>query len=190
MIRARVSQKNNGNNRSVHNIAYVDGQNLRRGTIDREPSWEADLKEFRIRLKDKHNVTDAYYYIGFKMNKNQSLYKEIEEAGFILVFREHHKNMRGEKKGNVDTDIVFDIMKRINREPDSFNKIILVTSDGDYYKLVQYLLEEDRLEKILFPKMRYASSLYKSITLKYFDDLSKPETIERIGRPKRKRRKR
>ena len=80
---------------------------------------------------------------------------------------------------------MFDIMKRINREPKSFNKIILVTGDGDYYKLVQYLIEEDRLEKILFPKKRFASSLYKSIANEYSDNLSKPEIIKRIGKSKR-----
>ena len=135
------------------------------------------------------NVTEAYYYIGFKINKNQSLYEEIEEAGFILVFREHHKNMRGEKKGNVDTDMVFDIMKRLQKQPDSFNKIVLVSGDGDFRKLVDYLIGEARFEIILLPDWDNASSLYKAITDKYYENISKPETIKRIGKPKRKKRR-
>jgi hypothetical protein len=47
-------------------------------------------------------------------------------------------------------------------EEDDFGKMVLVTGDGDYIKLVKYLVEKGRLEKILFPNGRY-SSLYKSI---------------------------
>ena len=178
------------NNNLLANIAYIDGQNLRKGTTKREPSWEADLKKTRFYLTRKYNVTEAYYYMGYRINdaKHEAIYQEIEEAGFILKFRRHNVEMRGEKKGNVDADIIFDIMKRIyRREP--FDKIVLVSGDGDYRMLVDFLIEEERLEKMLFPKFRYASSLYKSITLKYFEDLSISKTIKRIGKPKRKKRR-
>ena len=154
--------------RKQNNIAYIDGQNLHLGTIDHEydSSWVFDLQKFKIHLKDKHNVVKAYYYVGYKINKNQSLYKKIEEAGFILMFREHDENMKGQKKGNVDSDIIFDIMKRLYYDPEPFNKIILVSGDGDYYKLVNHLIEVDRLEKILFPN-RGHSSLYNKLDNKY-----------------------
>ena len=176
---------------TLGNIAYIDGQNLRKGTTKREPLWEVDLKKTRFYLARKYNVTEAYYYMGYRINdaKHKAIYQEIKAAGFILKFRRHNVEMRGEKKGNVDADIIFEIMKRIyRREP--FDKIVLVSGDGDYRMLVDFLIEEGRLEKMLFPKFRYASSLYKSITNEYFDNLSKLETIERIGKPKRKRRKR
>ena len=53
--------------------------------------------------------------------------------------------MKGEKKGNVDADIIFDIMKRIHRR-EPFDKIVLVSGDGDYRMLVDFLIEEGRLE--------------------------------------------
>jgi uncharacterized LabA/DUF88 family protein len=67
--------------------------------------------------------------------------------------------MTGKKKGNVDVDIVFEIMKRLLEE-DDFGKIVLVTGDGDYIKTVKYLMEKKRFKKILFPNKQY-SSLYK-----------------------------
>jgi hypothetical protein len=67
--------------------------------------------------------------------------------------------MKWKKKGNVDVDIVFEIMQRLLEE-DDFDKILLVTWDGDYIKLVKYLIEKDRFKKILFPNQQY-SSLYK-----------------------------
>jgi uncharacterized LabA/DUF88 family protein len=54
--------------------------------------------------------------------------------------------MLGKKKGNVDTDIVFEIMKKIYRKND-FNKIVLVSSDGDYKLLVDFLIEENKFKK-------------------------------------------
>ncbi len=78
--------------------------------------------------------------------------------------------MLGKKKGNVDSDIIFNIMKRLyKKEP--FNKIVLVSGDGDYKMLVDFLIEENRFKKILFPNKQFASSLYKKITRVYFDYL-------------------
>ena len=76
--------------------------------------------------------------------------------------------MIGKKKGNVDSDIIFDIMKRIYKK-ESFDKIVLVSGDGDYKMLVYFLTEEDKFEKILFPNKKFVSSLYKKIIRVYFD---------------------
>jgi uncharacterized LabA/DUF88 family protein len=56
-------------------------------------------------------------------------------------------------------------MHRLLEEND-FDKIVLVTGDGDYIKTVNYLIEKERLEKILFPNNKY-SSLYKPFKDKY-----------------------
>lgn len=79
--------------------------------------------------------------------------------------------MRGKKKGNVDSDIIFDAMKRIYKN-ESFEKVILVSGDGNYKKLVDFLIEEGRFEKILFPNETNKSSLYNKIGGEYFDSLS------------------
>jgi uncharacterized LabA/DUF88 family protein len=70
----------------------------------------------------------------------------------------------------VDSDIIFDIMKRIYKQ-DFFDKIVLVSGDGDYKMLVDFLIEENKFKKILFPNKDFASSLYKKITRVYFDYL-------------------
>ena len=71
---------------------------------------------------------------------------------------------------NVDSDIIFDIMKRIYKK-EEFDKIILVSGDGDYKMLVDFLIEEEKFEKILFPNKQFASSLYKGLKPEYFDYL-------------------
>lgn len=170
----------------MNNIAYIDGQNLHLGTTLRDPEWRVDLARFRVYLERKYNVKKAYYYLGYiqEEGKGDQLYEEIQSAGFILVFRQHTAAMLGEKKGNVDSDIIFSIMKRLYLRED-FEKIVLVSGDGDYKSLVDFLIEENKLEKILFPKQRFASSLLRSLGAEYFANLSDPATRDKIEKKKR-----
>lgn len=167
----------------MNNLAYIDGQNLYMGTTQRDPEWQVDLARFRVYLEKKYHVARAYYYLGYVETGSvyESLYEEIQRTGFILVFREHNSAMLGKKKGNVDTDIVFNIMKRLYQR-EVFDKIVLVSGDGDYKMLVDFLIEEGRLEKVLFPKQRYASSLYNIIGEWYRADLSASDTRKKIGK--------
>lgn len=165
------------------NIAFVDAQNLYLGTTKHpEYPWQIDLARFRVYLEKKYDVTKAFYYLGFVDESLNTLYEEIQSAGFILVFREHNPAMKSIKKGNVDTEIVFDCMHRLYRR-DDFDKVVLVSGDGDYYRLVSFLCDEGRLKKVLFPNHN-ASSLYKKLTREYFANLSDKDTIKKIEKRK------
>ena len=162
-----------------NNLAFIDGQNLYMGTDSDRPSWHVNLKKFRVYLRDKYKVSKAFYFLGCVIDGNDKLYDEIQDAGFILKFREHNSAMLGVKKGNVDSDIIFHIMKLLyKKEP--FDKIILVSGDGDYKMLVDFLIEEDRFKKILFPNKTFASSLYKKLGSEYFDYLSNENIKKKI----------
>jgi uncharacterized LabA/DUF88 family protein len=178
------------------NLAFVDAQNMHFGTTKcyeciaklrlENPdlkienvklsdcscgkAWEVNLAKFRIYLKENYNVSEAYYFLGNLQDKNEDLYKEIQKAGFILVFKEHTSLVKSKKKGNVDTDLVFEVMKNMVDNPD-FNQVILVSGDGDYKKLVNYLISKDKFRKILFPNKKFASSLYKEFGGEKFDYL-------------------
>ena len=71
------------------------------------------MARFRVYLREKYQVDVAYYFLGAVDDEQQALYENIQKAGFILTFREHSQSMIGKKKGNVDTDIVFNIMEKI-----------------------------------------------------------------------------
>jgi len=164
------------------NYAFVDGQNLYMGTAKREVApWKVDLMRFRIYLKQKYNTDKAYYFLGFIQEKNQELYEEIQNAGFILIFREHSPKMIGKKKGNVDSDIIFHVMKKLYQKED-FEKIVLVSGDGDYKLMIDFLIEENRFEKILFPNRQYSSSLYKKLSNKFFAYLDDTDIKSKIGK--------
>jgi len=147
------------------NLAFIDGQNLYLGT--KEDDWKVDHNKFRIYLKDKYHVTEAYYFLGYVTEEQQDLYNNLQKAGFIVLFKEHNENLKAQKKGNVDTDIVFEIMK--NLVENNFSKIILVSGDGDYKKLVDYLIKKNKFKKIIFPNRKFASSLYKKLGSELYD---------------------
>jgi len=166
------------------NYAFVDGQNLHMGTAKREHGrWRVDLGRFYVYLERKYKIENAYYFLGCVQEENQELYEEIQEAGFVLVFRQHNTAMLGKKKGNVDSDIIFSIMKKLyKKEP--FEKIVLVSGDGDYRQLVDFLIEEKRFERILFPNRKFASSLYKKLGSEFFDYLDNEDVKRKIKKPK------
>jgi uncharacterized LabA/DUF88 family protein len=169
-------------NNQSKNLAFIDGQNLHMGTAKREVlPWKIDLARFRMYLDKKYDVDKAYYFLGYVQENNQDIYEEIQNAGFILVFREHNPIMIGKKKGNVDSDIIFQIMKKLYKKED-FNKIVLVSGDGDYKLLVDFLIEENRFKKILFPDRQRASSLYKKIGATYFDALDTTDIRSKISK--------
>lgn len=155
------------------NIAFIDGQNLHLGTTSN--NWKVDLVKLRVYLKDKYHITEAYYFLGYVSEAEQDLYNNLQKSGFIVLFREHNPALRGEKKGNVDTDIVFEIMRNLI-DNKNFNKIVLISGDGDYKKVVDYLIKKGKFKKILFPNRKFASSLYKKLGSEFFDYLENLKT--------------
>ena len=73
------------------------------------------------------------------------------------------------------------------RRDDILNdKIVLVSGDGDYKLLVDFLIEEKKFKKILFPNKKFASSLYRQLGSELFDWLENKSIKQKIMRTKRK----
>lgn len=150
------------------------------GTSKREVDpWKIDLSRFRVYLTQKYNASKAFYFLGYLDESQQELYERIQAAGFILIFREHTSLMLGKKKGNVDSDIILHVMKKLYQR-EAFDSVILVSGDGDYKQLVDFLIEEKRFAKILFPDRKRASSLYKKLGAPYFAALDEMDTRKKI----------
>src|SRR5262245_41628819 len=116
--------------------------------------WKLDYKKFRRYLKEKYAVEVAYMFLGF-VPKNQRLYSSLQKAGFVLNFKPVVRDSNGKFKGNVDADLVLQVMLDIEK----FEKAVLVTSDGDFYSLVRHLYELDKLEVVLSPSVKHCSTL-------------------------------
>jgi uncharacterized LabA/DUF88 family protein len=140
-----------------NNYAFIDSQNLNLGV--KSQGWNLNFARFRRFLKDKYQVGKAYLFIGF-VPGNQMLYTELQKAGYICIFKptlEYKKSDITYTKGNVDAELVLHAMI----EYPNYNKAIIVSGDGDFYCLIEYLLKQNKLQKIIVPNIRFSSLLRK-----------------------------
>lgn len=135
-----------------NNYAFIDSQNLNLSI--RSQKWILDFRRFRIYLKQKYGVTKAFIFIG-QMDTNQNLYDALKNFGYILIYKPTLNLPDGTVKGNVDSEMVLHAMIEYN----NYDKAVIVTSDGDFYCLVDYLKTHNKLEKLVIPYSRRYSSL-------------------------------
>jgi uncharacterized LabA/DUF88 family protein len=137
--------------------AFIDSQNINLGVRSR--GWTLDFGKFRTYIKDKYNVEKAFLFIGY-ISDNQKLYTYLQKAGYIVIFKpvlEYSSHKKVKVKGNVDAELVLHCMV----EYENYDKAIVVSGDGDFYCLVEYLEEKGKLKKIVVPNKKYSSLLRK-----------------------------
>jgi uncharacterized LabA/DUF88 family protein len=139
-----------------NNFAYIDGANLHKG-ID-ELGWRLDYKRFRVYLYDKYAVQKAYIFLGFVAG-NSNLYRNLQNFGYTIVFKPTIPDGKGELKGNCDAELVLQAVSDIYEE--HYDKAVLVSGDGDFACLVNFLVEKKQLRVVLSPSHKKASVLLR-----------------------------
>lgn len=134
--------------------AFIDSQNVNLATLDQ--GWKLDFARFRVYLKDKYNVSKALLFIGY-IPANQPLYNYLQANGYIVIFKPTLLREGGEIKGNVDAELVLYSMIEYN----NYDKAVIVTGDGDFYCLVDYLNKQGKLLWLLVPNVHKYSKLLK-----------------------------
>jgi uncharacterized LabA/DUF88 family protein len=176
----RLKDKTKDNERPERVYAFIDSQNLNVST--QKFGWKMDWQKFRQWLGDQYGVTKAFMFIGY-IPENESLYEQMHEAGYAVVLKptfdmtrprpelaseesvtpgketvkpqNQDKDNKKPVKGNIDAELVLWAMKEMS----NYEKAIIVSGDGDFYCLVEYLEEKNRLKNLLTPSGHY-SSLY------------------------------
>ena len=138
----------------INNYAFIDSRNLNLSIISL--GWKLDFKRFRVYLKDKYHVTKAYLFIGYIEGQND-LYKFLQDSGYICIFKPTLKSKLGTTKGNCDAELVLQAMI----EYPNYTKAVVITGDGDFYCLINYLIQNNKLEAILIPNAFKFSALLK-----------------------------
>ncbi len=138
------------------NYAFIDSQNLNLSI--RSQGWTLDFRKFRKYLEDKYSITRAFLFIGY-VPQNQALYTKLQEDGYILVFKPTLTLPDGKVKGNIDAELVLHAMIELA----NYDKALIVTGDGDFYCLVDYLKKQKKLLKIMVPNKRKYSSLFSKL---------------------------
>lgn len=140
-----------------NNYVFIDSQNLNLAILDL--GWKLDYKRFRIYLADKFNVKKAFLFIGY-VEKNKSLYKFLKKSGYELIFKptlKYKKDRQSFIKGNVDAELVLHTMIELK----NFDKAIIVSGDGDFYCLIEYLIKQKKLENVVVPNFFKFSALLR-----------------------------
>ena len=140
--------------RLKNNYAFIDSQNLNLSV--RDQGWELDFGRFRKYLSDKYNVSKAFLFVGY-IASNEGLYKYLRKTGYILVFKPTLYLPDGKAKGNVDAELVLHSMI----EYQNYNKAIVVTGDGDFFCLIDYMVKQNKICRLLVPNQRKFSSLLR-----------------------------
>ncbi|MFH1145747.1 MAG: NYN domain-containing protein [bacterium] len=138
-----------------NNYAFIDSQNVNLSI--QSLGWRLDFSRFRVYLREKYNIQKAFLFIGY-VEGNNDLYTFLQEAGFICIFKPTLKHKDGVKtKGNCDAELVLQVMI----EYQNYDQAVIVTGDGDFYCLVKYLIEKNKLESVIVPNRFKFSALLK-----------------------------
>lgn len=137
------------------NYAFIDAQNLYKGA--KSQGLEINYSKLRQILRDKYSVKRAYLFIGYIKGQSDR-YQRLQEAGFICIFKptleiKDQKTGKIIVKENVDAEL--HTMIQLN----NFKKAVIITSDGDFACLIKYLVEQNKLEKLITTHFKYSSLL-------------------------------
>lgn len=144
----------------MRNYAFIDSQNLNLSIEDL--GWKLDFCKFRVFLKDKYQVEKAFLFLGY-IAGNEPLYTSLQESGYDIVFKPTLEK-KGVIKGNCDAELVLQCMI----EYGNFDKAVLVSGDGDFHCLIDYLSQQNKLLKIGIPNKNRFSSLLRPFINPYF----------------------
>jgi uncharacterized LabA/DUF88 family protein len=131
-------------------------------------------------LREKYAVDTAYLFIGL-IPKYTALYTALQQAGYVLVFKETVVGTDGAPKGNCDADLVLHATTDVFET--TYNRSILVSSDGDYAGLVKFLSERSKMSTILSPHPKDRCSILlkrTNVPIVYLNDLREQLKIQSI----------
>jgi uncharacterized LabA/DUF88 family protein len=135
---------------------YIDGNNLYRGA--KRLNFEIDYKKFRGWLRQKYNVKNVFLFIGL-INTNLNFYSYLQECGFILIFKPVSK-VHGQINGNCDAELVLRVVSDFYRK--EYEKCILITGDGDFGCLVEFLNDNKSFKLLISPNSTECSYLLRN----------------------------
>ena len=135
---------------------YIDASNLKFGI--EQSGWSLDYKSFRSWLRDKFGVSRAILFMGL-VPENADLYNYLQGVGYDILFKPTVISKEGRTKGNVDGELILSIAKDFYEN--KLKSVVLVSGDGDYHCIVEFLKEKNIPVVIVSPNKKYLSLLLK-----------------------------
>ena len=142
--------------KQLGNFAFIDSANMHLGV--RDQGWSIDYSRLRRYLRDKYNVERAFLFLGYR-DDQKKMYAHLKRARFGLVFRQTVPYREGGQKvykGNVDAEL---ILHAAAIKYENYDKAVIISSDGDFACLIDFLKTRNKLSRIITPSNQYSSLL-------------------------------
>jgi uncharacterized LabA/DUF88 family protein len=154
------------NEKEIKINIYIDNANLYRGA--KVLGYKIDFKEFIHWLKQKYKPEKVYMFLGY-VDAYQEFYQNLTNYNYILVFKPV-SYVVGQTKGNCDAEMVLKIISDFYEK--EYDKCIIITGDGDFSCIIEFLKERGALEKIIAPSEKRTSFLIinKNIEILFLDE--------------------
>lgn len=169
MIKKRLQLNNKVKQKTY---VFIDASNIIYGASNH--GWKMDFKKLAHYLKTRFKAVRVIYYAGLDAENNKQLgfYEKLQEFNYILRLVPVKTFKDGKKKADVDSRMTFEIMKYFSK----YNRAIVMTGDGDFYWVLEYLLEKKKEVKLLSHADSTAREL-KKLFGEEFTDLGRIKSV-------------
>ena len=154
--------------------AFIDASNIIYGA--RSENWLIDHKKLFIYLKKKFSASKLFFYFG-KDDKNTKQIKFLQKLKtFGYTLRVKQIKRYGERqKANCDVDLTMDMLLL----KDKYDRAVVLTGDGDFLPLFEYLKKQRREIIIIAFSKRTARELKRFAGPKFIELTNERYLLER-----------
>jgi uncharacterized LabA/DUF88 family protein len=175
---------------------FIDVSNIIYGA-KKTGNWEVNYKKLYTYLTSRYKASKIFFYAGVKsLTKNK--FTRLQKYGYILRLKElriykrkplkrdiiclkcgcsfEKKIYRSpEQKANCDVDLTFDVMRYVS----DYSKMILMSGDGDFYPLVDFLIKKSREVRVIGESRSTAISIKRIVGENFIDLISIKHIIKK-----------
>ena len=134
---------------------FIDASNIIYGAG--KEGWKVDFGKLAKYLCERYKVRKIFYYAGLdEENKKQlKFYEKLQKFGYLLKLVPVKRFSDGSKKADVDSRMTFELMKYFKE----YDEAIVMSGDGDFYWVLEYLLKEGKGLKVISEKRSSAKEI-------------------------------
>lgn len=152
--------------------AFIDASNIIYGTRTKQgQKWNMDYEKLYEYLRGRYGVEKIFYFGGIEQHKEkqQRFYDVLRRIGYVTVLKPviYHSQPDGSviRKANCDVDLTFYAMRTV----EEYSGIILMSGDGDFYILLEYLLQEGKTVHVIANRQRTAQAIRRLLGSNFMD---------------------
>lgn len=158
----------------IAKVFYFGGVDIHQFPFNYLEHETVPLRELKIYIEDyltthETNLTESKLLEIRQHLKRIRFYIKLEQMGYTLILKPVKIFNTGEsiavRKANCDVDMTFYMM----RERNAFDKILVLTGDGDFLPVLKYLREKNKQVLILSRSERTAKEIKQFAGDKFMD---------------------